>query len=50
MESRSGFHGLRGLRSFDDHGEYVRNRDRDREIDNNGLCAFVGNSDLFYNF
>jgi hypothetical protein len=33
-----------------DRGDYVRNRDREHEIDNDGLRGFVGRSNLFDDF
>jgi hypothetical protein len=34
----------------DTHCDYVRDRDRDHDIDNNGLGGFVGRSNLFDDF
>jgi hypothetical protein len=42
--------GLRGLRSFGDHGEYGSCRDRSYDIDNDGLRGSVGSDDLCDDF
>ena len=35
------------LINFDGHGDYVRDRSRDHNIDNDGFSRFVGRRDLF---
>jgi hypothetical protein len=35
---------------FGDRGDYVRNRDRDHDVENDGFRGFVSHTDLFDEF